>query len=295
MPSRRIAKLLFVIVAGLAVAARVFSTASGSERDAGFSRRSLSIAVLTQQSDSRPTLFIIGDSTVKNNTAGQQGWGDPLAEYFDKTKINVLNRAIGGRSSRTFLTEGRWDQILAEMKRGDFVLMQFGHNDGGAINDTSRARGSIRGTGDETQEIDNLLTKKHEVVHSYGWYMRKYVSDTKAKGGAPIVLSPVPRKIWKDGKIARASGDYGKWAAELAKSEGALFVDLNEIIARRYEEMGPEKVNLLFADEHTHTNAAGAEINAASVVAGLKGLKSCSLCKYFSAKAKDVTAYKPSS
>lgn len=239
-----------------------------------------------------PTLFIIGDSTVRNSTAGQQGWGDPIAVYFDRTKINVVNRAIGGRSSRTFQTEGRWDQILADMKRGDFVLMQFGHNDGGAINDTSRARGSLRGTGEESEEIDNLLTKKHEVVHTYGWYMRKYVADTKAKGATPIVLSPIPRKIWKDGRIARASEDYGKWAAQVAQSEGAAFVDLNEIIARHYEEIGAEKVNALFADEHTHTNAAGAEINAGSVIAGLKGMRKCTLCKYFSAQAKAVATYK---
>jgi lysophospholipase L1-like esterase len=239
-----------------------------------------------------PTLFIIGDSTVRNGTAGQQGWGDPIAAYFDRTKINVVNRANGGRSSRTFQTEGRWDQILAELKRGDFVLMQFGHNDGGAINDTSRARGSIRGIGEETEEIDNLLTKKPEVVHTYGWYMRKYVADTKAKGAIPIVLSPIPRKIWKLGRIARASEDYGKWAAEVAESEGAGFVDLNEIIASHYEEIGMEKVNALFADEHTHTNAAGAEINATRVIAGLKGVKKCRLCKYFSAKAKGVAAHR---
>jgi lysophospholipase L1-like esterase len=146
------------------------------------------------------------------------GWGTPIAALFDKTKINVQNRARGGRSSRTYLTEGLWDQVLAALKPGDFVLMQFGHNDGGAINDTSRARGSIRGTGDETNEIDNLLTKKHEVVHTYGWYMRKYIVDTKTKGAAPIVLSLVPRNIWKGGKIVRARDDYGKWAAEAGES-----------------------------------------------------------------------------
>src|SRR5262245_44513956 len=82
-------------------------------------------------SNSRPTLFIIGDSTVKNSTAGQLGWGDPIRDLFDLNRINVENRARGGRSSRTFQTEGSWDQIVAELKPGDFVLMQFGHNDGG--------------------------------------------------------------------------------------------------------------------------------------------------------------------
>ena len=237
-----------------------------------------------------PTLFIIGDSTVKNGTRGQKGWGEVIGAYFDTNKIKVENHAIGGRSSRTFLTEGRWDKILAEIKAGDFVLMQFGHNDGGPLNDTSRARGSIKGTNDTTQEIDNLLTKKQEVVHTFGWYMRKYVTDTKAKDAMPIVCSLVPRKIWKDGKISR-SYDYGKWAREIAKAENVAFVDLNEIIARRYDELGTNKVNELFGDEHTHTNPAGAEINAESVIAGLKGLKSCSLCNYFYAKAASVEKF----
>jgi len=121
-------------------------------------------------SSNLPTLLVVGDSTANNNANGAQGWGDPFISYFDGKKIIVLNRARAGRSSRTFITEGLWDKVLSEMKEGDFVLIQFGHNDGGAINDVSRARGSLPGTGEETEEIDNLLTKKHEVVHTYGWY-----------------------------------------------------------------------------------------------------------------------------
>ena len=232
-----------------------------------------------------PTLFIIGDSTVRNGQGdgrnGQWGWGDILPGYFDPARINVVNWALGGRSSRTFITEGHWDQLQTLLKRGDFVLMQFGHNDGGALNDSSRARGSIRGTGNESEEIDNLLTKKHETVHTYGWYMRKYIDDTKAKGATPIVCSLIPRKIWKDGKIQRNSGDYAGWAAETARAEQVPFIDLNEIIAARYDTMGPEKVDPLFGDEHTHTTRAGAELNAECVIAGLKALPGNPLGSYF--------------
>ena len=236
-----------------------------------------------------PSLFLIGDSTVRNGRGdgrnGQWGWGEPIAGLFDKTKINVVSRALGGRSSRTYLTEGQWDRVLAMLKPGDFVMMQFGHNDGGAVNDTSRARGALKGIGEETEEIDNLLTRKHEIVHTYGWYLRKFIADARAKGATPIVCSLVPRKIWADGKIVRE--DYVQWAASVAQSEHAAFVDLNEIVARRYEELGPEKVNTLFADERTHTTLEGAEINAASVIAGLKGLKDNPLAAYFSGgKAK---------
>src|SRR5713101_664970 len=237
-----------------------------------------------------PTLFVVGDSTANNNANGAQGWGDPFISYFDAKKINVLNRARGGRSSRTFITEGLWDKVLSEMKRGDFVLIQFGHNDAGATNDASRARGSLPGTGEETQEIDNVLTKKHEVVHTYGWYMRKMIADTKAKGAMPIVMSLTVRNIWKDGRVERGSGKFGLWAAEIAKSQNVTFIDLTTLIANKYEELGEEKVKELFATDHTHTSAAGAELNASLVVEGLKILRSKPLNRYLSEKGKAVKA-----
>ena len=239
-----------------------------------------------------PTLFIVGDSTVRNGQGngsnGQWGWGDLIGVYFDPNKINVLNWALGGRSSRTFISEGHWQQVLDALKPGDFVLIQFGHNDGGAINDATRARGSIKGIGDESQEIDNMLTHKHETVHSYGWYMREYIKDARAKDATPIICTMIPRKIWKDGKIVRNRDDYGGWAAEIAEQEKAPLIDLNEIVAERYDAMGPERVDPLFGDEHTHTSLAGAQINAEAVIAGLKALKSNPLAPDFSEKAAQV-------
>ena len=234
-----------------------------------------------KRSDRLSTLFIIGDSTVRNGTKGQVGWGDPIAEFFDQSKIRVVNRALGGRSSRTYLTEGLWDKVLAEVQPGDFVIMQFGHNDGGGLSDP-RGRASIKGTGDETQEATNAKTGEKETVHSYGWYLRKYVSDAKAKGAMAIICSPIPRNIWKDGKVARASNDYGKWASESAKTAGAFFIDLNEIIAKHYEQEGQKKVQEEYfgATDHTHTTLAGAQLNAVCVVEGLRGLKDCPLSTY---------------
>lgn len=236
-----------------------------------------------QPAQRQPTLFIIGDSTVNNSTKGLQGWGTPIAEFFDSTRIKIENRARGGRSSRTFLTEGLWQQVLDQLQPGDFVLMQFGHNDGGAINDDSRARGSIRGTGEETETINNLLTKQHEFVHSFGWYMRRYISDTKAKGATPIVLSLVARNIFKDGKVERGSNSYGKWARESAEAGGAFFIDLNELTARRYEQVGPELTkSRYFLEDHTHTTPAGARLNAALVAKGIRELKDCPLAAFIS-------------
>ncbi len=239
-----------------------------------------------------PTLYIVGDSTVRNGQGdgknGQWGWGDLIGVYFDPSKINVVNWALGGRSSRTFISEGHWQQVVNALKPGDFVMVQFGHNDGGAVNDNSRARGSIKGTGDESQEIDNMITHKHETVHTFGWYMREYVTDTRAKGATPIICTMIPRKIWKDGKIVTNTGDYAGWAEQVATHEHAPLVDLNEIIAEHYDVMGPEKVNPLFGDEHTHTTLAGAEINAEAVIEGLKALKNDPLKPYFSERAQAV-------
>lgn len=241
-----------------------------------------SAAVLKKQ---KPTLWIVGDSTVKNGSGkgsdGLWGWGDWIHEEFDTMRIHIANRARGGRSSRTYQTEGLWDEVLAQVKPGDFVMMQFGHNDGGNINDDHRARGTIKGVGEETEEIDNMITGKHEIVHSYGWYMRKYIDDTKAKGATPIVLSLVARNVWEDGKVVRAQGSYASWAEAAAKSEGAFYIDLNDIVATHYEKLGPEAVKKdLFLEDHTHTTLAGAKINARAVVEGLNGIPNCPLNKY---------------
>ncbi len=235
-----------------------------------------------------PALWLIGDSTVSNGSGrgdgGLWGWGAPLAGSFDPAKIKVLNRARGGRSSRTFLTEGLWEKVAAELKPGDFVMMQFGHNDGGPLTGP-KGRASLKGNGDETQEGGD----KAETVQSYGWYLRKYIADAKAKGATPIVLSQIPRNIWRNGKVSRASRDYGKWAREAAVAGGALFIDLNEIVAGHYEELGQEKVKTEFFSEkdHTHTLAAGAKVNAASVIEGIKGLKDCPLAGFLAATPMD--------
>jgi lysophospholipase L1-like esterase len=229
-------------------------------------------------------MYIIGDSTVRNGDGsgrnGQWGWGSLIAPYFDTTKIAIQNHAIGGRSSRTFMTEGRWEKILQTLKKGDYVVIQFGHNDAGPLDDTARARGTIRGIGDEEKKIYNPIRKTDEVVYTYGWYMRKYVREAKARGAVPIVCSPVPRNNWKDGKIARGNKDYGLWAKQVAEQENAYFIDLNEKIAQEYEQKDTATVSSYFFGDHTHTSKTGAEINAAKVVEGLLEMKALKMKKY---------------
>lgn len=233
----------------------------------------------------KPVFYIIGDSTVRNGDGtgknGQVGWGTVIDVYFDTSRISIQNLAIGGRSSRTFLTDGRWDKILATLQKGDYVIMQFGHNDGGALDDTARARGTIKGIGDDSVEIYNPIRKMKEVVHTYGWYMRKYVNESKAKGAIPIVCSPIPHNDWENNKVKRWSEDsYTGWAKQIAETEGAYFIDLNNLISDEYEKRGPDKVKNFFPADHTHTNREGAVLNAQEVISGIIGLKKCNLKKY---------------
>lgn len=245
-----------------------------------------------------PTLFIAGDSTAAKNKGDPiQGWGVPLADYFDPAKVNVVNRAREGRSSRTFITEGRWDQLLADVKAGDFVLIQFGHNDGSPVNEDAsvprekwRSRGSLPGLGEETAEIVNVITKQPETVHSFGWYVRKMIADVKAKGATPIILSLTVRNIWSGGKIERGSGNYRRWSREMAAQAGVAFVDVTRIIADQYQLAGSKQVGELFGPDHTHTNNAGADFHAAAVVAGLKGLRPARLKDVFSPKGETLEA-----
>ena len=233
----------------------------------------------TRPSDPKlPTLFIIGDSTVNNRTRGYMGWGDPIAYRFDLKKINVENRARGGRSSRTFFRDGLWVQVMADMKQGDFVLMQFGHNDAIPLTDP-RNRASLPGIGEETREVPDPKTGAMETVHTYGWYLRRYIDDTKTRGATAIVLSPVPRNNWHtDGTVVRTL-DYTQWAAEVAKAEGVPFVDLNKIVADRYDAAGRLSVshNYFGRADRTHTTPLGASVTAACVVQGLEALPDCPL------------------
>jgi lysophospholipase L1-like esterase len=251
-----------------------------------------------------PSFWLIGDSTVRNGSAGdgtnmnQWGWGAPLTFFFDPTKVNVVNRALGGTSARSFYN-ANWKNMVDLIKAGDVVIMQFGTNDGG--NPTSSV-GEIKGLGDETQDITNRAGKP-ETVHTFGWYLRQIIAETRAKGATPIVCSLIPRKRWDDGgHIRRDRETFAGWAGQVAAAEKVGFIDLNELIARRLDALGKEKVDLLYvpnptpekpAGETVHPGWDGAVINAEVVVSGLKALKENPVAGYFSEKAKSIAAAAP--
>jgi rhamnogalacturonan acetylesterase len=220
-----------------------------------------------------PTVFIVGDSTARNNA--DLGWGDHFAPLFDTSRINVANRAIAGRSSRTYINEGHWKSVLAEMKPGDYLLLQMGHNDGGDLGG-AKPRGDLKGIGDETQDVPQTtgpLAGTTETVHTYGWYVRKMIDEAKAKGVTPAVLSLTVRNIWKPDangtpQIERDMG-YDAFIQQIAQQEHILFIDMAPIAADKFQALGPDKTALLFPKDHTHTSAEGAQMNAESVAQAL--------------------------
>jgi lysophospholipase L1-like esterase len=221
-----------------------------------------------------PTVFIVGDSTARNGA--NLGWGDHLANYFDTSRINVANRARAGRSSRSYIDEGMWDKTLAEVKSGDFVLLQWGHNDPGDLGG-AKPRGDLHGDGDQTQDVPQTtgpMAGKTETIHTYGWYNRKYVADIEAKGATPVFLSMTIRNIWKPDasgidRIERET-NYNAILKKIADEKHLTFVDMATVEANRLEATGKEKTALLFPIDHTHTSVVGAELNAQSVVIALE-------------------------
>ncbi len=221
--------------------------------------------------DRRTTVFIVGDSTVRSaGRNGQWGWGERLTPWFDPGQVTVANHAMAGRSSRSFLREGRWAAVRSLLRPGDAVLIQFGHNDLGRVGDpAAKQRGVLPGIGADTTE-EALPGGGVEQVRSFGAYLTAYLRDARAAGAVPVVVSPVPhRDRWRDG-IDFA--ELRAWDREVARHEGGLFIDLTEAVTRVYRALGEAEVDRLFADANTHTNDAGATLNAACVAALLRDL-----------------------
>lgn len=285
MTRRHLLRLVFAsLLAACALPAALF--ASGGEDDRPIVN-DFGVKPEKPKSGALPTIWIAGDSTVKSNDP-MRGWGQDLGRFFDPAKINVVNHAIGGRSSRTFYTEGRWQRIVDELKTGDWVIIQFGHNDVGHLDARSKFRGSIKSIGDETEDVakpDGSV----ETVRSYGWYLKTFVRTARAKGANVVLCSPIPHKKFDPaGKPVRDWDQWREWVSDCAKAEGAYFVDLCELIARGYDKLSRDQIEAFFADKGTHTNAAGSLFNAKALVSGLRALPGAPLDSTLSSEGKKV-------
>jgi len=237
-----------------------------------------------------PTLFLCGDSTMDSRPNPKEplidhfrariGWGGSAIPYFDTRALNVENHSKGGTSTRTFMNEGYWRVILRRLKPGDFVILEFGHNDTSDL-DGETSRGTIPGNGEESKLV---VTKagQSEVVHTYGWYLRRFISDTQARGATPIILSPVPRNYWKDPTtFNNVLSEYTQVARNLAGTAKLQYIDMNEALAAQYTPMGQDAVTHAFFTslDKTHTSPAGAK-NAAKIFVGELSKTDCPLKRY---------------
>ena len=247
----------------------------------------------------KPVVFFTGDSTVKNadkEDDGMWGWASQAATVFDESKITLFNAARAGRSTRSFLREGLWDEVYNSLEPGDFVTIQFGHNDICPITD-AKARGVIPGTKD-TLHVFKLDNGQYEVVYSFGWYLKKFIDDVREKGATPILVSLTPRNEWPGGKIERRDNSYGTWYREVVAETGVEFIDMHNISADFLDKKFavrqlPEdkekakakvaelkqKAGTYFKQDHTHASKLGAQMNAQSFAKGLRQANS-DLAKY---------------
>jgi lysophospholipase L1-like esterase len=247
----------------------------------------------------KPVVFFTGDSTVKNvdkDDDGMWGWASQAFTVFDESKVTLVNAARAGRSTRSFIREGLWDKVYNSLQPGDFVTIEFGHNDICPMDD-QKARGVIKGSSD-TCHVYHLANDTYELVYSFGWYLRKMIDDCREKGATPILVSLTPRNEWPGGKIERRDGSYGKWYREVVEQTGVEFVDLHNISAdfldkkfavkslpadkekaKAKMEQLKQKAGKYFKKDHTHTSKIGAQMNAQSFAKGLRANKS-ELAKY---------------
>ena len=227
-----------------------------------------------KREEGKPVVFITGDSTVKNEDKdpdGMWGWGSQAATVFDTDKITVANEAMPGRSTRTYLEEGRWEKVYNSIRPGDFVLIQFGHNDIGDI-DRGKARGVIACAQDTSHvyRVRKGDRTYNEAIYSFGWYLKKFIDDVREKGGTPILVSLTPRNEWPGGKIERRNDSYGRWYREVAAETAVEFVDLHNITADALDRIGRDGAKEYYNRDHTHTSLQGARLNAQGIAQGLR-------------------------
>ena len=212
----------------------------------------------------KPVVFYIGDSTTRNGSAGngniqaQWGWGFYAQEFIDSTKAVCENHALGGTSARSFYRD-QWPAVKAGIKPGDFVVIGFGHNDGGSNWDT---RSSISGTSaTDTRTVVNSAGNT-EIVYSFGQYLRMFANDVKALGATPVLVSMTARYSFNNGTAA-LNTQHRLWTKTVAEEMGLSFLDIGLKAQQYYTKYGEWKAYQFFCNDNSlHTGLRGAWENA---------------------------------
>lgn len=193
----------------------------------------------------------------------ETGWGTPFSHYFE-SRVTVENHAVNGRSTRTFIEEGRWDPIVSNLKEGDYVFIQFGHN-------------------------DEVPTKsRYTPPDQFQQFLRQYITDTRDKGALPVLLTPITRRQFdENGTVKETHEEYSELMREVAESENVPLIDMDRKSQTLLNEIGEEKSTLLFLHlnpgqnpnypdgitDNTHFSETGARMMAELVIQGMSELE----------------------
>ncbi len=188
----------------------------------------LVLALCTACENNKPfSIYTIGDSTMANKAPEvypETGWCQVLNQFFDET-VTVKNYAVNGRSSKSFIDEGRWQTVLDSLQHGDFVFIQFGHND--------------------EKEYDS--TRYTTPFETYTANLERFVNETREKGATPVLFtSIVRRKFDENGKLTDTHGDYPEATRRVANKLNVHFIDLQKITEKWVNELGDEPSKAMF-------------------------------------------------
>ncbi len=215
----------------------------------------------------KTNIWMVGDSTMawkRPENAPESGWAEGL-KNFVRDDVVIHNHAASGRSSRSFIAEGRWKAVLDSIKPGDYVVIQFGHND---------------------EKADSLLHT--DPFTSYKQFLKKFIDETRLKKGIPLICTSIIRRHFDEkANLKNTHGDYIKAAREAAIENKTLFIDMEASSRKLISKMGPEKSKSLFvfckpgefvrrpkgAADPTHLNFKGARQIAKLFVKDAKALK----------------------
>ena len=213
------------------------------------------------------TVWIAGDSTAAQKLPTKRpetGWGEMFGQYFRPDEVQIANRALNGRSTRTFISEGHWQAIVDSLHAGDYVFIEFGHND-------------------ESKDKGDRYTPPDEFKHN----LERMVADVRAHQALPVLLTPVRRRKFNaQGELEDTHGDYPGYTISVAKELGVPLIDMHSLSAEVLSSYGADSSAKLFLQvekgenpnypdgvhDNTHFRPLGAELMARLAVDGVRQL-----------------------
>ena len=235
------------------------------------------------EGNGKKTVFIAGDSTAKSSSSNEiKGWGEYLSQYVSAV---IENKAFLGQTPRTFYRDGRWNDLVKKITKGDYVFIQFGHFEEGDAETNSKC--SVDGSGDETITIS--LDGVEEIVHTFPWYIKYFANQALKKEGIPVLLSPTPEFSFIDGKISKTN-KYKEYMKAISDELKILYIDHYSYIANNMESLGEYNIkdNKWFPIDNVHTSPEAAESFAKILINGIKCLNNEDLISILNEEEKNA-------